>query len=48
MRALAEVILRFNDREAARALSKALKPEGLKPPTRRSKATVALRGNFLS
>lgn len=48
MKALAKVMLKFDDRGAAKALFKALKPESLKPPTQRSKATATLRGNFLS
>ncbi|MEM2228349.1 MAG: KEOPS complex subunit Pcc1 [Candidatus Bathyarchaeia archaeon] len=48
MKALAKIQLKFKDYKAAKAFFLALKPEILKPPSKRSKASLTLKKNILT
>ncbi|MBS7655034.1 hypothetical protein KEJ50_00790 [Candidatus Bathyarchaeota archaeon] len=48
MKALAKIELKFKNCKAAKAFSSALKPETLKPPSKRSKASITLKKNLLT
>jgi tRNA threonylcarbamoyladenosine modification (KEOPS) complex Pcc1 subunit len=48
LKALAKIELKFKDYKTAKALFSALKPETLKPPSKRSKTSITLKKNFLT
>lgn len=48
MKSLAKIEIKFKDYKTAKAFSSALKPEALKPPSKRSKASITLKKNLLT